>query len=224
MSKNPMTITIYGRLSFPVFGLTEAIERNKQSAFPQADSSRVTPEFHLLLEPAQQDKFLKHVQDLFLPEVAARSKAGEKRNALSDKEIKRITDLLDSKDWENQPPYIPLKPINEKTLALAPECVSSLKVVGNRGMDIVQKAIVRSEDELAIPDEDILSYPVVLPIQKTTHQLYPGCYAAATLNLYSFISGKLPGFSASASTCVFKADGTRFGGGVEIDEDEMFLD
>jgi hypothetical protein len=54
--------------------------------------------------------------------------------------------------------------------------------------------------------------------------MYGGCYVAATLNLYAFISGKLPGFSASASVAVFKADGDRFGGGTAVDEDEIFLD
>ena len=54
--------------------------------------------------------------------------------------------------------------------------------------------------------------------------MYPGCFVAATLNLYGFLSGKKPGFSASASTAIFKADGDRFGGGVDFDEDEIFLD
>jgi len=54
--------------------------------------------------------------------------------------------------------------------------------------------------------------------------MYGGCYVAATLNLFSFVSGKAPGFSAAASVAVFKADGDRFGGGVAIDEDEMFMD
>ena len=68
------------------------------------------------------------------------------------------------------------------------------------------------------------SVPGVRRICQTVHSMYPGCFVAATLNLYGFLSGKKPGFSASASTAIFKADGDRFGGGVDFDEDEIFLD
>ena len=46
----------------------------------------------------------------------------------------------------------------------------------------------------------------------------------ATLNLYAYHNGKHPGFSAGANVAVFKSDNDRFGGGVSVDEDEMFMD
>ena len=93
-------------------------------------------------------------------------------------------------------------------------------------IDIVwQLPIVNDESELAVPDPDMIFPPAkVLPIGKTIHTMYPGCRVAATLNLYSFISGKVPGFSSSASVAVFKNDEERFGGGVSVDEDEIFMD
>jgi hypothetical protein len=86
------------------------------------------------------------------------------------------------------------------------------------------KAIVRGDDELAVDDGEVRTYPVILPIGETVHQMYPGAYVAVTLNLYAYHNGKLAGFSAGASTAVFKADGDRIGGGVSVDEDEIFLD
>jgi hypothetical protein len=102
--------------------------------------------------------------------------------------------------------------------------VATIKVIGTKGVDMELKAIVNSEDELLVPDPDLIQFPVIKPIGQTVHSMYPGAYVAATLNLYAYHNGKLPGFSAGASVAVFKADGERFGGGATIDEDEMFLD
>ena len=221
--KNPTTVTIYGRLSFPVFSYQEAVARNAKSPNPKADITKVTPEFNLLLEQAQLDKLLTHVKNEFLPYCEQQSARGEKRNALTPAEVKRVLSVVDS-DWTAQPPYVPFKPVPDKTAPLAPECVVMVKIVGNRGIDLEQKAIVNSEDELLVPDPEQLVFPIVKPIGQTVHQMYAGAYVAATLNLYSYLSGKVPGFSASASVAVFKADAERFGGGVSVDEDEIFAD
>lgn len=222
-SKNPKTVTIYGRLSFPNFNYQQAVARNAKSQFPK-DAADVAPDFNLLVEQSQLDKLVDHVTNEFLPYCLAQSNAGEKRDALDKKQVDQLLKLIKSGDYETQPPYISLKPVAEKTADLAPEAVASVKVVGNKGTDIELKAIVQSEDELLVPDPDLLQFPVIKPIGQTVHQMYGGCYVAATLNLYAFISGKLPGFSASASVAVFKADGERFGGGVSVDEEEIFMD
>ena len=144
-------------------------------------------------------------------------------NALTEAEVKRILKTVDS-DWTEQPPYISLKPVSEKSLALMPNAVAMLKIVGQRGQDMNLQAIVNDESELAVPDPDLITFPIIKPIHQTVHQMYPGAYVAATLNLYSFISGKVPGFSSSASTAIFKADADRFGGGVDVDMDDIFMD
>lgn len=223
-TKSPTNVTIYGRLSYPTFSYAEAVQRNAKSQFAKADPADVTPEFNLLLEQPQLDKFITHVKDVFLPFCIEQEKKGEKRNALSAADVKRILAILDSGDWEAQPPYLPIKVVPEKTQPLAPEAVAMVKVKGNKGVDIDQRAIVNHETELVVPDPDVLAYPIVRPIGQTVHQMYPGSYVAATLNLYAFISGKLPGFSAGASVAVFKADGDRFGGGMDVDEDDIFMD
>ena len=217
-TNQPNNITIYGRLSWPVFGYTEAVSRNARSTY-QVPGEQVTPTFNLLLEDAQLNKFKTHVADVYLPWVAS----GESKVQLDARQIDMLLKQLDS-DFEMQPPYIPLKPVPEKSRDLAPEAVAMLKVNGRRGIDIEQRAVVNDEAELIVPPSEILSFPVVKPIRQTVHNLYGGCYAAATLNLYAYISGKMPGFSASAGVVVFKADGERFGGGVDVDEDEIFLD
>lgn len=221
--KNPKIVTIYGRLSFPNFLYSQAVARNSKSNYPK-DAADVTPDFNLLVEQAQLDKLVNHVNDVFLPYCEEQSKKGEKRDALTPKDTARIRKLIESQAWDEQPPYMPIKPVAEKTLELAPEALASIKVVGNKGVDIEQKAIVTSEDELIVPDPDLLKFPVIRPIGQTVHQLYGGCYAVATLNLYAYLSGKTPGFSASAGTVVFKMDGERFGGGLAVDEDEIFMD
>lgn len=224
MAPSPTTVTIYGRLSFPNFSYQQAVARNAKSKFAKADPSEVAPDFNLLVEPTQLKKFVDHITTQFLPYCLQQSTAGEKRNALDKAQVDKILKLINAEDWDSQPPYIAIKPIAEKTALLAPECVASIKVVGNKGTDIELKAIVNDESELLVPDPDLLKFPVIKPIGQTVHNMYGGCYVAATLNLYAFISGKLPGFSASASVAVFKADGERFGGGAAIDEDEIFLD
>lgn len=223
MAKSPKNVTIYGRLSFPTFDYQQAVAKNAKSQFAK-DAADVTPDFNLLVEQAQLDKLKAHVLNEFLPYCLEQHNKGEKRDALDAKQVEKLVKIIESEDWESQPPYIPIKPVPEKTLELAPEALASIKVAGNKGTDIIQQAIVQDESELAVPDPDRVSYPAILPIGQTVHSLYGGCYAAATLNLYAFVSGKLPGFSAAAGVCVFKADGDRFGGGVAIDEDEMFLD
>lgn len=224
MAKSPKNVTIYGRLSFPTFDYQRALAKDAKSSFPKADKADVTPDFNLLVEPPQLEKLKQHVLNEFLPYCVEQFNKGDKRDALDQKQVDKLVKLIESEDWEAQPPYIPIKPVPEKTAELAPEAVASVKVLGNKGADIIQQAIVQDESELAVPDPDRVDYPAILPIGQTVHTLYGGCYAAATLNLYAFVSGKLPGFSASASVCVFKADGDRFGGGVAVDEDEMFLD
>jgi hypothetical protein len=223
MAKSPKNVTIYGRLSFPNFEYKQAVARNATSQFKKDDAD-VAPDFNLLLEQPQLDKLKTHLLDVFLPYCVEQHSKGEKRDALDQKQVDKIVAIIEKEDWENQPPYISIKPIPEKTQPLAPECLVSLKVIGNKGMDIEQKAIVTDESELAVPDPDLVQFPVIKPIGQTVHSLYGGCYAVATLNLFAFVSGKLPGFSASASTVVFKADGDRFGGGVAVDEDEIFMD
>ena len=224
MAKSPKNVTIYGRLSFPTFDYQQAVAKNAKSQYAKADPADVTPDFNLLLEQPQLDKLKKHILDEFLPYCVEQYTKGEKRDALEPKQADRIAKLIESEDWEAQPPYIPIKPVSEKTQALAPEALASVKIVGNKGTDILQQAIVQDESELAVPDPGRVDYPCILPIGQTVHSLYGGCYAAATLNLYAFVSGKAPGMSAAAGVCVFKADSDRFGGGVAVDEDEMFLD
>jgi len=224
MAKSPKNVTIYGRLSFPTFDYQQAVSKNAKSDYPKADLADVTPDFNLLVEQAQLDKLKSHVLNEFLPYCEEQSKKGDKRDALTKAEADKIRKVIEAEDWDSQPPYIPIKPVNPKTAELAPEALASIKIVGNKGTDIVQQAIVQDESELSVPDPDRVDYPAIMPIGQTVHTLYGGCYAAATLNLYAYISGKLPGFSAAASVCVFKADGDRFGGGVAVDNDEIFMD
>lgn len=220
--KNPKTVTIYGRLSFPTFTAKAAYDRSQKGKYPAADVASAAPDFNLLVDQAQLDKLLGHVESLFLPYCVQQEAAGEKRDTLTKKEADAIWAQVSA--VEDGTYNTPVKPVPEKTAPLVPDAVASVKVIGNKGTDVELKAIVNDEDELLVPDPDQLTYPIIKPIGQTVHQMYPGAYVAVTLNLYAYHNGKLPGFSAGGSVAVFKADGERLGGGTTVDEDEIFLD
>ena len=222
-AKNPKTVTIYGRLSFPVWTAKEAYDRSQSGQYPAKSIDEAQANFNLLVEQGQLDKLMNHIRDEFLPYCIEQGEKGEKRDVLSADEVKKLLAGLEG-DLADQTFNTPVKAVHEKTAPLAPEAVASIKCIGTRGQDIEQKAIVNGEDELVVPDPDLLQFPVIKPISATVHSMYPGCYVAATLNLYAYHNGKHPGFSAGANVAVFKADGDRIGGGVSVDEDEIFAD
>jgi len=201
----------------------EAFARSQKGQYPAKSVAEAAPDFQLLLEQPQLDKLMGHITNEFFPYCIEQEKNGEKRDVLSDKEVAKLTADITG-DLADQNFNTPLKPIHEKTAPLAPECVAGIKVIGNKGVDMELKAIVADEEELKVPDPDLLTFPVIKPIGQTVHSMYPGCYVAVTLNLYAYHNGKNPGFSAGASTAVFKMDGERFGGGTSVDEDEIFAD
>jgi hypothetical protein len=222
-AKNPKVVTIYGRLSFPTFTADEAFARSQKGQYPAKSVAEAAPDFQLLLEQPQLDKLMNHITNEFFPYCIEQSDKGEKRDVLNANEVKKLTSDITG-DLADQNFNTPIKPIHEKTAPLAPECVAAIKVIGNKGVDLELKAIVTDEDELKVPDPDLLTFPVIKPIGQTVHSMYPGCYVAVTLNLYAYHNGKNPGFSAGGSTAVFKMDGERFGGGTSVDEDEIFAD
>lgn len=225
---NPKSVTIYGRLSFPRFTHAEAVAGNKKSQFVEADESKVKPEFNLLIEQAQLDKLKDHLRNVFLPYTEEQYKKDPKsKDALDPTVVKKVLAMIDSEDWGDTPPTMFIKPISEKNKESAPEAVASVKIVGSPGSDITLKATVHSEDQLAVPDPDILTYPLVKNLQETVFQMYAGAYVASTLNLYAFFSSKaVNGISAGANVAIYRGnlEGERFGGGVDIDMDEIFMD
>jgi len=226
MQKNPQTVTIRGRLSYPTFTIDQAYELAQKGKFPTKSPADSTPSFQLLVEKDQLQKLIEHARTVFLPWCVQRGNDGEKKNALTTGDVKKLLAQVDDvAQWGDAAIYnSPFKPVPEKTVEAAPEAVASITVRGSKGQNIELKAVVADESELLIPDPDILAFPLIKPIAQTVHEMYAGANVAATLNLYAYYNGKLPGFSASASVAVFKADGERIGGGVAVDEEEMFLD
>lgn len=221
-AKTSKQVTIQGRLSFPTFTAEQALERSKKGQYPQSDIAKVSPDFQLLLPQSQWEKFLDHAVKVFLPYCAAQPQGDN--DALDKKEVDQLIKTIEG-DLEMQTLNTPAKPVHDKTAALAPEAVVAVKCIGPKGGDIKQFAVVHKEAELTVPDADIIDYPVLKPIAETTHELYPGCIALATVSLYSYKNGKNPGFSARATAVVFKADADRFGGGgADIDLDAVFMD
>lgn len=225
---NPKAVTIRGRVSFPRWTYKEALAANEKSKFRKTDESKVAPEFNLLVEQAQLEKLTTHILDVFLPYAEQQfAKDPKNRDALDPKTVKKIQDLIASGNWEDQPPFLPVKVVGEKTAELAPEAVASVKVGGPQGADMDIKASVWSVDQLLVPDPDILSWPVSKPIEQTVFQPYAGAYFAATLNLSAFIqSNTIYGISAYANVAYYvgNLEGERFGGGAEVDEEAIFLD
>lgn len=224
MANQIKNLTLAGRLSYPVFTYAEALSRNEKSQYAKQPEA-VSPEYNLLLEQPAVDKAVAYMLDDFLPWVLTQHKSGDKKfEKLDDKMVKRLSDAISAQDWETQPPYLPFKSVPEKTKEMAPEAVAMFKIVGNKQQDLELKAIVRSDDELLVPGNDIITDPVIKPISETVHEMYAGCVAGTTLNLYAYINGKLPGIGAGGPKLVFKSDADRFGGGVALDEEELFED
>lgn len=228
MSNDPKVakqITIRGRLSYPTFENQLAFEKQQKfSKFAVSDPAKVSGDFQLLLDQAQWDKFLKHAVEVFLPYCAEQYKKGvDENDALDPKHVGQLIKTIEG-DLDMQTLNTPAKPVSQTSLDVVPDAVAAVKAIGPKGADIKQFAVVYAESELAVPDPDILAFPVLKPIHETTHELYAGCVATATLSLYSYLNGKNPGFSARATACVFKGDADRFGsGGSDIDIDEVLM-
>lgn len=220
--KSPKTGTIYGRLSYPTWTAQASYERSLNGTYKVASPDKAKPDFNLLVEQPQLDKFMAHVTDVFLPYCIDQHDKGEKRDVLDAKEVKALLDGLNG-DLSQQTFNTPVKPVPDKTAPLVPEAVASIKILGNEGVDMELKAVVNDDDELIVPGS-ILSFPAIVPINQAVHNMYPGAIVAVTYNLYAYHNGKHPGFSAGASVAIFKADADRIGGGAAIDEDEIFAD
>ena len=223
MSKDPKSITFYGRLSYPTYTAQEAYDLAQRGQFQIKDVASAAPSVQLLVPQGQFAKVLTHFTDVFLPYCQKQHEAGEKRDALEASEVKKLVDSITG-DLADQVYNSPIKLISDKTADLAPEAVAAFKVIGPKGGDFTLKAIVKDESELAVPDPDLLSFPTIVPVNHSVHQFYPGCVVAVTAQPYAYRNGKLPGFSLGGDTLVFRADADRFGGGVSIDTDEIFMD
>lgn len=224
MPVNPnKVVTFYGRLSYPTWTAEEAFDRSQRGQFPARSIAEAKPDFMLLVSEAQFLKVRDFAVKTFLPYCAEQFKNGEKSDALDPDEVKKLIASIEG-DLADQVYNSPFKLVSDKTAELAPDAVASVKIIGPTGGAFDLKAVVNSEADLSVPDPDILSFPVLKPIGETVHEMYPGCIVAVTANLYSYKNGKLPGFSAGANTAVFRGDAERFGGGVAVDTDEIFLD
>lgn len=227
--KNPQEVIVRGRLSYPSFTMADAIALNERSKIQQYKKKPedVRPSFSLIVEQAALDKLTKHIDEVFLPYAEALHKADPKaRGGLSPAQVTKLRKIIGEGDWEVDPLPGLIKHVPEKTAELAPEGVAVVKANGFKGRDMILKALVRDEDELANQHEDIIipSRGVILSVEDTKHELYPGSVVSTQLNLYAYESMGAPGISASTSTVIYVGDAPRFGGGGDIDEDSFFMD
>ena len=226
---NPKNITLRGRLSFPRFKHAEAVAFAANSKFDSNKTpEQISSSFTLLIEQDQLDKFKEHLLKVYLPYAEAQHKAGEKLDgALDDKAMKRIKAFLEDGDLDVQPPFMPIKSINEKYQDQTPECVARIDVKGPKGGDITLKARVENEQQMLVPDPDQLSFPVIKPLEQTVFDMYPGAYVAVTLNLFNYLnSASNFGIGAGGNTAVYMGnlEGERLGGGTDVNEDDIFMD
>ena len=227
---SPKNVTLRGRLSFPRFKHAEAVAFAQNSQFDRNKApDQITSSFTLLLEQEQVDKFLKHLTDVYLPYAAEQHKKGEKMDGgLDAKAIGKIEKRIAEADWTEAPPNMPLKSINPKYQDQTPECVARLDLKGPKGADVTLKARVENETQLVVPDPDLLTFPVIKPLEQTVFEMYPGAYVAATINLYSYFrSNTIFGIGAGANVAVYMGnlEGERLGGGGNgVNEDDIFMD
>ena len=217
-----------GRLSFNNLTAQGAYEEALAGPFAAnvKDVASTSPYANLLLTQTQFDKVMTKITDEFLPMCEEQYKReGEKApNALSPAQVKQLLNELQSLDGLLNTPF---KKPSDKTLELMPDCVASIKLIGSKGKDFTVEAIVKSEDELDPADPDVLQFPVVKPINLTTHSLYNGCWVVAKgMQFYRYFNGgpKKPGFSLGCSQLVFSRDDSPFAGGAVVEDDDVFLE
>lgn len=215
-------ITVFGRLSFPLFTAEQAFQNSQGSKFPAKSVGDAKPSFNLVLGQEQHDKLLNHIKTVFLPYVIEQGKANA-RDGLTEKDVAKLIKELDE-NFDDPSLNLPFREASEKTKDLDPEAISTMKVIGNAGVDIVQKAIVSSEDELVDMANPPSKFKAIVDMKDSVFDMYPGCNVGVTVNLYAYLNGKNPGFSAGGSTVVFRGDNDRFGGGTAVDADAMFME
>lgn len=217
-------LTVSGRLSYPVFTYAEALERNNSKSKYPKKPEQVAPDYNLLLEQDGEDKVVNFLVNTFIPELREQIKTEQRLKDLTPDLIDELVEKLESGKWDSRAPFLPLRPLSDKSKELAPSAVSSLKISGNRQQDLELKAVVRDEGELLVPSNVQRDYPVVLPLKESVHELFPGCIAGTTLNAYGYMSGANPGIGLGGPKLVFQRSAERFGGGVALDEDALFED
>lgn len=217
-----------GAITYSQFTMAQAIANNNNRTQYKKDDDKVAPQIQFLLDQTQVDRLVTHIRDTYLPEALERSKRGEKKNAFDQKQVDKIKRALDERPaegWQAESPYLPIKQVYAKTLTVAPWAVATLSFAGTAGRDIEQLARVNDDKELRVPDPNLLSFPVLQPIERTVHELYPGAWAYATLNLNGYVSSASNfGISAYGNTVVFLEDRDRLAGGSQLDEDDIFMD
>ena len=213
-----------GAITYSNFTMGQARAANERSDYPKTPE-KIAPDVQLLLDEVQFERIRTHLVDVYLPEAVARKKAGEKKDAFDQKQADKIARALEERDFDG-PPHLPVKKVYEKTLDLAPWAVATLKFAGTAGRDIDQQAKVTEESELLVPPTDVLAFPLLRPINETKHELYPGAWAYATLNLSGYASSAASwGISAYANTVVFLEDRDRLAGGAAgLDTEDIFLE
>lgn len=224
MGTDPQIITIRGRLSWPNWTYADALKQNLKSKFPKKDDE-VRPSFNLLLTQARTQRLVTHLTDVFLPWCLEQEKSGDK-SGLSAAHVKKLNRILSDQDWEADAVMGLIYKVHEKTQDLAPEAVTSVKVNGFKGRDLEQQAVVHDEADVKAPADDLIipDRGLILPVNDTKLELYPGSVVAATINLFAFVSASQPGITANTSTAIFVEHADRFGGGSFVDEDSVFMD
>lgn len=223
-------LNIRGGVTYSDFTYDQALKSNERSdpKYKKSDLTKVAPQVQLLLDKVQRDRVIAHLRDVYVPETIKRSAAGEKKDAFEKKYADKILAALE--EWSTDvvadaPPHLPIKKVYPKTLVVAPWAMATLKFTGTKEKDLELLARVNDESELKVPDPNLLTFPVLQPIGRTVHDLYPGAWAYATLNLSGFfMTPGNYGISAYANTLVFLEDRDRLSGGAGLDEDDIFMD
>lgn len=220
--------TLGGRLSFHKLTALEAYEEAKEGPYAASVKTPADgkPYVNLLVTDVQYKKAVAAAEK-FLAMCEAQYKIGDKeKHALSPAQADALRkEMADMDGLLN----IPFKMPSEKTLDLFPECAAVIKVLGSAGVDLPVEAIVKGEAELVPPDPDVLQFPLVKPINLTTHSLYNGCWVVLKgMQFYRYFNGgpKKPGFSlgfGSKGSVVFSRDDAAFGGGTVVADDDVFM-
>lgn len=211
---------IYGWLRYATWTAAEAFDLSQKGQYPKKDASESTPSVTLLLNQAQFDK-MKALAKKFVTACGDNYDAKDPKS-FSPKEIAELIDCYEG-DLAAQSLNTPFKAVDETAGDVFPEAVAMVKLMGPRGGNISQEAAVMDESEMRVPDPQIITFPQILNVSKTVHELSLGSLVIVKPTFYAYHNGRHAGFSGSVSTVVWREPGTPLSGGGRVSVDELTL-
>lgn len=230
----PEGLNVGGRFSYANLTAQEAYDsaHRADSKLPPKQRPQSVDEakasFNVLLNEAGLEVVKNYLLDTVIPWFEQEVADGNKKMTVDQQGINLIRDNIVGEVWDAKLGTLAIKPVNEKTQALAPTAAASLVVKAwKAGTNISKEAFVTEEEQLLTKP---FTKKQMFPLEDTIFDLYPGCYVKATISFWIGAVNGAPYLSCAGSSVAFWKDAPSFVGGGSDTEgmiaagDDMFID